>query len=350
MPPNGKTNNTNLDAAKGGRARAEVLTAEDRSEIARKAAQTRWAKAGKPQPASEPPAPPENRPIAVAEDDGDALPYSKFPGRLPIGDAELECHVLSDGRRVLTAREVVRALRGTRTNPPSIHRYLDALPGYRDGMFDNRMMHFRLPGLPQTALGLEATVLIEMCDMYISADENDDLKPNQAKLAAMAWIIMRACAKTGIEALIDEATGYQEVRAKRALQLKLQAFIADDMQKWVKTFPDEFWQELARLEGIRYQARHRPLRWGNYVLRFVYSAMDPDVAKKLKELNPNPHYRNNLHQLLREHGRDRLHQQLGGVIAIMRECNDMAEFRTRFSKVFDNGDQLQLDLDWSALN
>jgi hypothetical protein len=45
----------------------------------------------------------------------------------------------------------------------------------------------------------------------------------------------------GIIALVDEATGYQKVREKQALQLKLQAFIAEDMQEWAKLFPDEFW-------------------------------------------------------------------------------------------------------------
>lgn len=339
-----------LGASKGGRGRASVLTAEERSEIARDAARARWAKAGKEVPDTTGNAVEEREEDALSAPPATDLPYSAFPGKLQMGDMELECHVLSDGRRVLTAREVVRALRGTRTNPPSVQRYLDALPAYRKGMFDPQIMHFRIPGLPQIAMGFEATVLIEICDMYIAADDNGTLKSNQQNLAKMASIIMRACAKTGIEALIDEATGYQEVRAKRALQVKLQAFIADDMQKWVKTFPDEFWQELARLEGVRYQARHRPLRWGNYVLRFVYSAMDPDVARKLKEMNPNPRYKNNLHQLLRDFGRDKLHQQLGGVIAIMRECSDMAEFRARFSKVFDKKDQLQLDLDWDSLN
>jgi hypothetical protein len=334
-----------LDAAKGGRARASVLTAEERSEIARGAARARWAKAGKP-PAPEPPA--EQEPASPV--DRDDLPYSMFPGTLQMGDVELECHVLNDARRVLTAREVVRALRGTRSNPPSVQRYLDALPAYRKGMFDSRMMHFRIPGLPQVAMGFEGTVLIEMCDMYLAADQIDALKPNQKNLAAMSSIIMRACAKTGIEALIDEATGYQEVREKRALQVKLQAFIAEDMQEWVRTFPEEFWQELARLEGIRYQARHRPIRWGQYVMRFVYDSIDPDLGRKLREINPNPHHRQNHHQWLREYGRDKLQMQLGGVIATMRTCRDMTEFKARFESVFDKKDQLAMDLDWASLN
>ena len=70
--------------------------------------------------------------------------------------------------------------------------------------------------------------------------------------------MIRATAKVGIVALIDEATGYQAVRARNALQLKLQAFIAEDMQEWARMFPQEFWLELARLEGVRYSPRSRP--------------------------------------------------------------------------------------------
>lgn len=334
-------------AAKGGRARANVLTPEERREIAQKASEARWAKQKEETDEQNP----STEVVKAASSDlpvpagPDNLPISAFRGTLEMGDLELDCHVLNDGRRVLTASEIVRVLRGTNSKPSSPQRYFDALPEYTDGMFADRTMHFRIPGRPQLAMGFAATVLIDMCDMYISADENGTLKSNQEGLVAQSWIVMRSCGKVGIEALIDEATGYQEVRQKRALQVKLQAFIADEMQDWVKTFPDEFWEELARLEGIRYQARHRPLRWGGYVMKFIYNAIDPDVAKELKKRNPNPHYKENLHQLLRDHGKDKLHQQLGGVIAIMRECKDMTEFRSRFDRVFAKRHQIAFDWD-----
>lgn len=54
------------------------------------------------------------------------------------------------------------------------------------------------------------------------------------------------------------------------------------MQKWVKTFPDEFRHELARPGGYSLPGAAPALRWGNYVLRSVYGAMDPDVARELK--------------------------------------------------------------------
>jgi hypothetical protein len=333
-----------LGAAKGGKARANVLTPDERSEIARHASRARWAKEGKLAPA-EPEEPSEReKPVRAGTEE---LPFSMFPGTVHLGDVAIECHVLNDGRRVLAQREVVRVLRGTESAPTSLTRYLERLPTYVPGRFDGRTVSFRIPNIPQAAIGYEAELLIEICDMYLAARDEGLLRPNQMRLAAMAEIIVRACAKVGIIALIDEATGYQKVREKRALQIKLQAFIAEEMQAWVRTFPEEFWQELARLEGVRYSPRHRPLRWGKYVMRFVYDSIDPDLGKKLREINPDPRFRQNHHQWLREYGRDKLHRQLGGVIAIMRECRDMDEFRLRFARVFDNSAQLTLDIDWA---
>ena len=92
----------------------------------------------------------------------------------------------------------------------------------------------RIPGSSggtNSAIGYDAELLIEICDLYLRARNQKLLRPNERHLAQMAEIIVRACAKVGIIALVDEATGYQEVRERRALQLKLQAFIADDMQE-----------------------------------------------------------------------------------------------------------------------
>jgi hypothetical protein len=335
-----------LGAAKGGRARANVLTPQERSEIARAASRARWAKAGKV--VKDPPEETQEDEPAVPVVP-DALPFSMYPGTLTFGEVEIEVHVLNDGRRVIAQREVVKALRGTESAPTSLTRYLERLPTYDPSKIEGRTIQFQIPNLPSSGIGYEAELLIEICDMYLQARDADLLHPSQYRLAAMAEIIIRSCAKVGITALIDEATGYQKVREKRALQIKLQAFIAEEMQEWVRTFPEEFWHELARLEGVRYSPRHRPLRWGKYVMRFVYDSIDPDLGRKLREINPDPRHRQNHHQWLREYGRDKLHRQLGGVIAIMRDCKDMDDFRLRFSRVFDRPGQLTLDIDWAEV-
>ena len=74
--------------AKGGIARAEKLTAEQRTEIAQKAAGVRWGK---------------------------RLRRAEFSGTLTIGDAVLPCAVLDDGTRVLTQGGFLLAIGRSRT-------------------------------------------------------------------------------------------------------------------------------------------------------------------------------------------------------------------------------------------
>jgi len=318
-------------AAKGGKARASVLSADERKEIARGAARARWG-VKEDQQASDTP----DQPIILAENLPVSLPVAMFPGKLSIGDGKYLCYVLDSGKRVISQREVVRAL--TKQSKGGLERYLDShnlKPFISSKLVADQTIQFRIPANPVTANGFEATLLLDICDAYLKARDENKLLATQMHLAKQAEIITRACAKVGIIALIDEATGYQAFRKKQELQLKLQAFIADEMQEWAKMFPDEFWFELARLEGIHYSPRSRPLRWGKYVMMFVYDAVDGDVGKQLRMKNPDPHFLKNHHQWLKKFGRDKVHDQITKIVTIMKLCNDMGDFRRKFSKLFD---------------
>ena len=235
----------------------------------------------------------------------------------------------------MAQREVVRLLTGRRESGKLSFLQIQALKPYIDlDAIVDQALQFSLPGTQYTGNGYEATLLLDICDAYLKARDDHDLGPIQASIAKQAEIITRACAKVGIIALIDEATGYQEFRKKQELQLKLQAFIAEDLQDWALMFPQEFWFELARLEGIHYSPRSRPLRWGKYIMAFVYDAIDRDIGKELRKKNPDPHYKQNHHQWLKEFGRQRVHDQIQKVITIMKLCDDMDDFRQKFTKVF----------------
>ncbi len=327
-----------LGASKGGKARASVLTAEERREIAQKAVRTRWAKEkGIPieevgqvsslgQFQNE-----RTKPSRTAEQ----LPISLFRGELVIGDVELSCHVLDDYKRVIIQRAVVRAI--ANTDSGNLTRYLEAPPMSKYLNLEDivkQTIRFTIPGTQYEGIGYEATLLIEICDAYLKARKDKTLSKSQQKLAIQAEIIMRACAKVGIIALIDEVTGYQEVRQKNALQLKLQAYIADDLQEWVRMFPQEFFFELARLENIHYSPRNRPIRWGKYILAFVYAAVDEDVARELKRRIPNPQHGQNLHQLLRKVGREKVSAQVNQVLGVMKTCKNMDDFKRSFDRIF----------------
>lgn len=326
-----------MGASKGGKARASVLTPEERKEIARKAIRTRWAKE-KGIPIEE-----VGQQVSLSMDqnaDVSIVPYSGdiislFNGTLDIGDVSFPCHVLNNGKRVITQREVVRLMTGHAKG--GIDRYLQSsvLNGYLDPQkIERQTVEFKLQGTGRQAVGYEGTLLVEICDAYLKARDDHKTSQFHNNLVKRAEIVLRACAKVGIIALIDEATGYDKFKRKNEYRLKLQAFIADDLQEWARMFPPEFWFELARLEGIHYSPRSRPLRWGKYIMAFVYAAVDKDVARELKKRIPNPHYGQNLHQLLKEYGRDRMTAQLNQVLGVMKTCRDMDDFKRKFGWVF----------------
>jgi hypothetical protein len=328
-------------AAKGGRARAAVLTTEQRRAIARSAAQARWGTKGENEQAS---APGKSLKTSRAPS---VDPVAIFSGKLAIGNVEFNVYVLDNRKRVMAQREVVRALTGKLSG--DLPRLLEG-----EGLSDfidvanllAQTISFSIPGTQYKAIGYEATLLLDICDAYLRARDEKKLTGRQLKLARQAEIITRACARVGITALIDEATGYQEFRQKQELQLKLQAFIAEDLQEWAVMFQPEFWFELARLEGIHYSPRSRPLRWGKYIMAFVYDAIDADVGKELRKKNPDPHYKQNHHQWMKEFGKQKVHDQIERVVTIMKLCENMEDFRQKFAKVFKKtavSDQLNFD-------
>lgn len=113
-------------------------------------------------------------------------------------------------------------------------------------------------------IGLEATLLPKVCEVWLKARDAKALTKIQLPVADRADILMRGLAHTGIIALIDEATGYQRDRAKDALATILEAFIAKELQAWISTFPSEYYQELFRLRGLDYPAAsvRRPQYFG----------------------------------------------------------------------------------------
>lgn len=328
---------SDLGASRGGHARANVLSAEERKEIARNAVKARWAKVkGVPisqiGQVSESP----EKTLPVATEPVPTMAVSLFQGTLEMGGMNFTCHVLNNHKRVIVTREIVRALTGTIGGnlkgylaTANIRKHIDP------EILTKNTITFKIPGTQYEANGYEATVLVEICDAYLKARDEGNLTSIQRKLAKQAEIIMRASAKVGIIALIDEATGFQKIRAENALRLKLQAFIAEDMQEWARMFPNEFFFELARLENIHYSPRNRPIRWGKYILTFVYRAVDPDVTNELKKRTPNPHKGENLHQWLQEFGREKVTAQIHQVIGMMKSCKTIDEFKEKFNKAYN---------------
>ena len=143
---------------------------------------------------------------------------------------------------------------------------------------------------------------------------------------------MRGLAHIGITALVDEATGYQEVREQRALQAILDQYLRSEFAVWAKRFPDEFYKQMFRLKGWKPSAAAgtKPILVGYYTKDVVYSRLAPGIVEELAQLNPkdaNGRRKVKHHQWLSDEiGHSALSQHLYAVINLMKISSTWAEF------------------------
>ena len=353
------------DASKGGAARAKKLSPEERKEIAKKAAQARWAMKKKQASARSENADsggiPEGLKQASAREDEvpSTRPRAILSGSLALMGRGIPCYVLDDGRRVIGRTAANEALTG-------IDRYGDfektigvrSLRPFLDfEKITSQFVAFDVEDVEQFSndvKGMPADVFIDVCRGFVTALEASyrylegaDYPPmtdRQKEIAVQASMFLAAVAKVGLDALIDEATGFQEVREKDALEIKLRAYLADEMRKWEKTFPDELWMEFGRLTNWKGTIHKRPKYWGKLVMELIYEYLDPDVAQWLRENAPHPRGGQNYHQWLSsQYGLQKLVQHIWQVIGMAKACSDISELKRRMSETFGN-DPIQLTI------
>lgn len=325
--------------AKGGHARAAKLSPEERSAIAKRAAASRWS--------------------------GD-LPYvvcGEPEKPLHIGDTEIQCYVLSDGTRVLTQAGFLGAL--GRHPKANVRRELDGelVPPILQGkglrshispelLEKSRPITFTLPGGGR-ASGYNATVLPDVCEVYLRARDAKSLDRQQEHVAKQADLLMRGLASVGIISLVDEATGYQAFRERDALSKILEAFIAKELQPWVQTFPNDFYSELFRLRGLEFTASsvQRPRYFGHLTNDIVYKRLAPGVLEELKDVTEKSESGRGKHKMFQRLtsnvGYPKLREHLGSVVTIMKLSDDYPDFKAKLDRLHPKyGTTMPLALDY----
>lgn len=269
---------------------------------------------------------------------------------LEIGGLTIQAYVLEDGTRVLAQGEMIRALGMSHGGSGGTggDRLAKFAAGNRLKPFVEQSLlertenpiRFTTPGGAR-AHGYEATILADLCEAVLAARDAGVLQVQQMHIAKQCEILLRGFARVGIVALVDEVTGYQEVRDRLALQAILEKYLTDEWAKWTKVFPDEFYRQLFRLRGIPYPPPGKHKNWrpsyvGHWTNDIVYSRLAPGVLKKLRELNPKTDkgYRKRKHHqhMTRDYGDPALREHLANVIFLMRTCSDWDDFKRRLNR------------------
>lgn len=309
----------------GGKTRAANMSPEDRSLAAKRAAEARW-----------------HDPICKATHGSPDRP-------LRIGDIEIPCYVLEDGRRVFHHRGIVGALGmsrggsskgggdrlaifvGQKTLEPFI------INGLRE--VTDHPIKFKAPN-GAVAYGYEAQVLADICEVVLSARASGKLQKQQEHIADRCEVLVRGFARVGIIALVDEVTGYQRSRAKDALAQILESFIATELQPWVKTFPDEYYNELFRLRGLTFPTDKilRPQYFGCLTNDIVYKRLAPGVLDELKAVTPKK--ARLFQKLSSDIGYTKLREHMASVVTVMKLSDDYKDFLAKLDRLHPRYDRV----------
>lgn len=260
--------NASTPQSLGGKARAEVTTSEERSEQSRRAAEARW---------------------------GTKILVTPYSGTWQLGDTTLECAVLEDGTRLVSQSGILSAL--GRGNPKSTkgREPFIAADNLQDFISDELKeqivpLPFRVDGDGARKLGYKAHLIIDVCKVYLAARDAGVLTPNQLPIATQAAVLLSGVGKVGIDALIDEITGYQAVRDRQALQKLFYGYVGKEFRPWVKTFPDSFFIQVGRVHGWKIDSKTRSrvpaAGCGNFIVDYIYKQLPEGTLELLRKRNP----------------------------------------------------------------
>lgn len=319
--------------AKGGHARAESLTAEERKDIARRAALVRWQ---------------------------DQVPQATHEGTFPIGPATISAAVLPNGQRLLTQATFLRAL-GRARSPKAgtgVLKTVDGTPFFLQAtalkpfiseelLASTTPVFFREKSGARS-VGYDAQLLPKVADVYLKYRDalvaaKKPIPRQYEHIITACDLLLRGLAHVGIVALVDEATGYQEVRDRLALQRILDAYLSRELAAWAKRFPDEFYKEMFRLRNWKWDDLKKgkgqgPRVVGKYTNDLVYSRLAPGILEDLQRRNPTDERgrrRSKHHQWLTDDvGHPALAQHLHAVTGFMRASETWDQFLRLVNRAF----------------
>lgn len=260
-------------------------------------------------------------------------PYAQWRGNIDLGGEPVDCYVLDTGQRVISLRAAVKSIADAESGDLAKFIGVSSMKPYiNKDLVLAELLEFSIPGTQFKGSGLSTENYEIILRAYVRAlYEKADLTERQREIAIKCAVITAGLVRTGLDALVDEATGYQYERASDALQIKLRAFIADELRAWEKTFPDELWQEFGRLTNWSGPLHSRPKWWGKLVLELIYDTLDPDVATYLRENKPEKsvHWHR---QLTEDLGVRQLVSRCYEIIGMSKTCTDIRELRDKVAE------------------
>lgn len=320
-------------ASMGGKAAAANMTATERKERAKKAAEARWHA---------------------------DVPQATHEGVVKIGNTEIFAAVLAGGKRLISQATFLRAIgrarspkagTGVLTTVDDLPFFLQAAvlkPFINDDLRKSTRPLFFLEMGGKKSVGYDAELLPAVAEVYLKMRDDYTnrkvlISDRYLKIITACDILMRGLARVGIVALVDEATGYQKVRGDKELEEILSKYISKELARWVHTFQQEYYDEMYRLREWTHldpRSPKKPTAVAKYTINLVYDRIHPSLEKELKKTRSEwedggGKKWGKLHQFTsRDIGHPRLTAHLEGVMMVMKFAKNWKEFMYRMDVAY----------------
>lgn len=313
-----KDDNKPTGKAKGGKARADALSPEERRSIAKKAATARWG----------------------------VRATHKGNFKVDFG-IDVDCYVLDDDQKTAVISQTgIGAAIGLSRRGNAFTRFADSQSmashvgaQLRAKVKNPLRFQWGTGGAqqpPSEINGYDATLLIDVCKAILDAETAGDLSPNQAHLARQARVILNASAKAGIKGLVYALSGYDATKEEIIAAFKF--YVREEAREWEKEFSPELYDQWYRLYRLAKPEKNRPWKFKHLTVEQVYKPLARSngkilmLAKSKKAASDDRHAK--LHQFLSDVGVKALRSHLGQLLGIAKLSDDQAGYEKNFEKVF----------------
>jgi hypothetical protein len=304
--------------AKGGKKRAEVLSAEERREIAQKGAAARW---------------------------GEKLPQAMHKGNFKKEfGIDVDCYVLNDrDKTAVISQTGMGGALGLSSRGNALPRFLagramaeSVSAELREKLA--RPLKFQWQSgsaeVPTLVHGFDVTLLADICKAIVDAESKGKLGARYAGIVRQAHVIQGASAKAGIRGLVWALAGYNPTT--QVVIDAFKAYVQAEAKKYEREFPNELYLEWHRLYEVPVPVRGKPWLLKDLTVKHVYYPLAQSSGKiltLLRALKANGGDRQKkLFQFLNEIGARALRIQLGRVLEMCESSPDRATYE---QKVFE---------------
>ena len=320
--------------ARGGVARAEALSPDERRFIAKKAADARW-KGKKPLQATH---------------------KGSFKKDFGI---DVDCYVLNDEPKtaVISQRGMGEAIGLGKSSGTLLPRFLrgEKIAPYIGGELNEKLENpiiFQWGGAGANTQihGYDVTILIDLCKAIIQAETDGKLLKRQEHIAKQAHIIVNASAKAGIKGLVYALSGYDVTREEVIAAFKL--YVQEEARTYEKEFPPQLYEHWYRLYQIPAPIAGKPWHFKHLTIRHIYYPLAKSNGKILELLRAlkglDGDRRKKLFQFLNELGAKALTLHLGRVLEMAESSSDQYAYERKIVDRFGGQQELELVMPSSA--